>query len=346
VTGETHFVLGQHWKAHFEQAQAREGGPLTVARLRQWLDQPQAMGLPTEAANLVVLVFAGQTNRSFFLNQGPFQPSLDNLPGTLELREQSLPSPEDWDLAVARAGALFGLTVAQTRNAANCARLVEAVLDKAREAKGPLSSLVGSLQQRLTAYGAAEGAADGTDGSVPPRLTTARSAQALLAAVVAAEPDQVVGVLAQSPIATSETAMAQTLARAKVLDETLRMAGWDIFAAVTALSDHRRQAALGIRTRIAEVLAADEHAIALKPALDEQQAKALRLLTDVPKAPSEPPKPPPIDLPEAVLETVVVREAKAVNLQSGQAFAMLKDIRREIEMDPTLRLSVTWRLTR
>jgi hypothetical protein len=219
--GETHFVLNPHWKARFEQAQAREGGAITVARLRQWLDQPQAMGLPTEVANLVVLVFAGQTNRSFFLNQGPFQPSLDNLPGALELREQALPSPEDWDLAVARAGALFGLTVAQTRNAANCARLVEGVLDKAREAKGPLASLVDNLQRRLTAYGGA----NGTQGVEAPRLTTARSAQALLAAVVAAEPDQVVGVLAQSPIATSEAAMAQTLARAKPLDETLRMAG-------------------------------------------------------------------------------------------------------------------------
>jgi hypothetical protein len=164
--------------------------------------------------------------------------------------------------------------------------------------------------------------------------------------VVAAEPDQVVGVLAQSPIATSEAAMAQTLARAKPLDETLRMAGWTIFEAVTALSDHRRQAALGIRARIAEVLAADEHVIALKPALDEQQAKALRLLTEVPKPPPEPPISPPPKPPELVPETVVVREAEAVNLDGEAARTLLDEIRGELDRDASLQLSVTWRLTR
>ena len=331
--GETHFVLGQHWRAHFEQAQAREGGPITVAKLRRWLDQPQAMGLPTEVANLIVLVFAGQTNRSFLLNQGPFQPSLDNLPGALELREQTLPMSEDWDLAVARAGALFGLTPARTRNAANVAKLSADVRHRASEAKGPLATLLGSLQQRLEAYGAASGA------EPPPRLTTVRSAQALLAALLGAEPDQVVGVLAQRPIETSEAAMAQTLARAEQLDESLRMAGWDLFAAVTALSDHRRPAALGVKARIAEVLAADEHVIALKPALDEQQAKALRLLTDVPKPRPETPKP-----LKPVPETVVVREAAAENLDPGQARTLLDAIRHAMDQDRELRLSLSWRL--
>jgi len=336
--GETHFVLSQHWKAHFEQAQTREGGPITVAKLRLWLDQPQAMGLPTEAANLIVLVFAGQTSRSFFLNQGPFQATLDNLPGALDLREQVLPSPEDWERALARAGALFGLaTLLRTRTAANVAKLVEDVLGKAREARASLASFLVSLQQRLEAYGAGFGA------EPPPRLTTARSAQALLAALVGAEPGQVVGVLAQSLIETSETAMAQSLAKAKTLDESLRMAGWDLFEAVTALSDHRRQAALGIKARIAEVLAADEHVIALKPALDEQQGKALRLLTEVPKLPPLPepelPKPPP-----PVPKSVVVRESQGVNLDPGQALALLGDIRHAMELDPDLRLSVTWRL--
>ena len=36
-----------------------------------------------------------------------------------------LPDPADWDTAVQRAGSLFGLTLAQTLNAANVGRLVE-----------------------------------------------------------------------------------------------------------------------------------------------------------------------------------------------------------------------------
>ena len=109
--GETHFVLGQYWKAHFVQYHAREGGPITVGKLRQWIDLPQAMGLPVEVQNLIILTFAEQTNRSFFFKGGPYQPTLENVLDELELREQTLPPKEDWDKAVSCAGVLFGLVV-------------------------------------------------------------------------------------------------------------------------------------------------------------------------------------------------------------------------------------------
>jgi hypothetical protein len=59
--GETHFVLGQHWKAHFVQNNARDGGQMTVTKMRQWIDLPQAMGLPVEVQNLIIMTFAEQT---------------------------------------------------------------------------------------------------------------------------------------------------------------------------------------------------------------------------------------------------------------------------------------------
>lgn len=131
--GETHFVLGQQWKTHFLQSHAREGGSISVAKLRAWIDAPQAMGLPSQVQNLIILSFAGQTNRSFVLNGGPYQPTLENLPNELELREQALPSKEDWDRAIARAAGLFGLTIPQTLSATNVAKLVDAILGKAKE---------------------------------------------------------------------------------------------------------------------------------------------------------------------------------------------------------------------
>src|SRR5262249_10971528 len=51
----THFVLGQHWKNHFNRKAAQTGSALTVGQLRQWIDDPKAMGLPKEVANLVIL---------------------------------------------------------------------------------------------------------------------------------------------------------------------------------------------------------------------------------------------------------------------------------------------------
>src|SRR5262249_26319628 len=80
----THFVLGQHWKNHFNRKAAQTGSALTVSQLRQWLDDPRPMGLPKEAANLVILTFAEQTNRSFHLHGGPFDTTLTNLPDSLE----------------------------------------------------------------------------------------------------------------------------------------------------------------------------------------------------------------------------------------------------------------------
>ena len=335
--GETHFVLGQHWKAHFVQCQAREGGPITVARLREWMDEPQTMGLPAEVQNLIILSFAGQTNRSFFLNNGPYQPTLDSMLDELELREQTLPNREEWEIAVARSGALFGLVAAQTLNATNVAKLVEGVQSKAKEAKEPLLSFASNLEQRIAAYV--------PSGSDTPRLTTARSAQALLAALTNADAGQVVGVLAQSPIETSEAAMGQTLSKAKSLDEAIRTAGWQIFEAVTSLTDQRKPAALAIKARIAEILSSDEHAIALKPALDEQQNKAIRLLTDVPK-PHEPPPPEPAKPPTEGPDIIVVQESNALDLDVGQARKVLGEIGQELDKDSGLRLSITWRLVK
>jgi hypothetical protein len=73
-TGETHFVLGDHWRSHFLREQAKEGAAFTVANLRKWMDQPLAMGLPAEAQNLIILTFAGQTNRQVREGQCSLRP--------------------------------------------------------------------------------------------------------------------------------------------------------------------------------------------------------------------------------------------------------------------------------
>ena len=65
--GETHFVLRDDWQSHFLRKQAEEGATsLTVRSLRAWIDQPEAMGLPREVQNLVILSFALQSNLTFY----------------------------------------------------------------------------------------------------------------------------------------------------------------------------------------------------------------------------------------------------------------------------------------
>ncbi|MEJ7636622.1 MAG: hypothetical protein WKF75_01200, partial [Singulisphaera sp.] len=85
---ETHFVLGNSWKNHFNRLLAGSEQPHpTAADLRRWMDQPEERGLPREVQNLLILVYADQTNRSFVRYGGNYTPTLEDLPNELELLE-------------------------------------------------------------------------------------------------------------------------------------------------------------------------------------------------------------------------------------------------------------------
>ena len=59
--------------------------------MRRWTNSPDERGLPKEIQNLLILVYADQTNRSFVRYGSNYTPSLDELPNDVELQEQSLP---------------------------------------------------------------------------------------------------------------------------------------------------------------------------------------------------------------------------------------------------------------
>ena len=59
------------------------------------MEQPDERGLPREIQNLLILVYADQTNRSFVRFGGNYTPTLDDLPNELELQEQTLPDLKD-----------------------------------------------------------------------------------------------------------------------------------------------------------------------------------------------------------------------------------------------------------
>src|SRR5439155_14599233 len=99
--------------------------------------------------------------------------------------------------------------------------------------------------------------------------------EALIAGVIAGSDDQLVTVLANAQVRTSDTAMSQTIGKAGLLDEIIRTTGWELFDAIGKLTDERKTAAASIIACVGEVLIADEHAIAMKPAIDEARRKAL-----------------------------------------------------------------------
>ena len=63
---KTHFVLGQLLEEPLQPLLAHRGNRIPPsADLRRWTDQPDERGLPKEIQNLLILVYADQTNRSF-----------------------------------------------------------------------------------------------------------------------------------------------------------------------------------------------------------------------------------------------------------------------------------------
>lgn len=345
--GETHLLIEQHWRTHFVQCHARVGGELTVKQLRDWMDLPQPMGLPAEVQNLIILAYAAQTNRRFFRQGGPVEPTIESMQDDLELREQTLPGQEHWQLAISRAGRLFGLTVAETLNAANVGKLVDDVRAKVRQQREPIGRLVSTLDERVMLYPAAT--------NKQSRLVTARSAQALLAAIHNAEESQVVEVLAKAVLETSEAAMSQTLSKASQLDEVLRLAAWDLFDAMRNLTDVRQTAAEGVLSQLGDALAADEHVIPLQKTIDVLRQQALGLLTAPAPAPAAVPTPvnpiPSAPEPSVVVPVpgrsvpVIVDESEAVDLSADRATEVFDSLSARMKKDPGLRLSLSWRLS-
>ena len=327
----THLHLHDHWRTHFIQCEAREPGPLTVQRLRRWLDQPRPMGLPTEAANLLIMTFAAQTNRSFRYRGGPADPRLDELPGELELVEQALPSEAVWQQANQRLSVLFGEPPRASLNATNMERLDESLRQKIAAVRPAIESLANALPGALAQHASEPGKA--------PRLQTARSARELLNAVGDKTGIAAIEAFASASVATSEAAMQQTLAKARELDETVRNLS-NMFSLLKGITDERRKDAQQILSSVGEALASDEHAVSLRPKLKELEQRAFALVEQaVTRAPTAQPA-----MPSPPAGTRVVKEGRETNLDRSAAVKVLRGI--ESELDEHNRLSVTWTIVR
>ena len=361
--GETHLLIEPHWPSRFSQCHARDGGgPITVAKLRQWIDTPSPMGLPVELQNLIILTFAASTNRRFTMRGGPYEPTIESVPDELELKEQSLPNPADWETALHRASSLFGLTLGQSLNAANVGELVDEVRRKAAEVREATSSLVSQVRDRSARY------AQATPGA---RQQSAESAQALLASLAQAADSDVVSTLARATLSTSEAAVGRSLGQAKVCADALGNGNWQLFDVVRELSDHRREAAQSIMGCLSEVLTSDEHVVALKPRLEELDRDAMRLLAAAAPAPTPVPAtgpaaaspvpfsttsagagvtrvPSPVTIPPAPPANgpEVVDEKQQLQLSGAEAVTALDELRSLVTSERDLELTISWRVQR
>ena len=284
--GATHFVLDPHWASHFGRMLARTGGErMTVGQLRQWMDDPRPMGLPKDVQNLVVLAFAAQADRSFYLRGVSLRPALERIDDDTEVRSQPLPDEAIWNTACARARALFGLTPSLVRKAATVAALADELRSKAEAARAPAAGLLAELQSRMGEFG--------VDPDTASRTRTLRSAGALLASLTSAsDPLGGVAALAGADLETSDAAVAAALATVADLHPFVSSLQWVALRGVKALADHRKTAGAVVAETVADAMKADEHVRLLRPILSKAQEDAFALLA---AAPPPPPPPPPPD---------------------------------------------------
>jgi hypothetical protein len=154
------FVLSDDWDRDFvrkESAWRESSGassPLTVGVVQSWLDEPDAMGLPAELANLIVLVWAAKTNRRLLRHGGPIEERVESLPLEVELRAQAMPTDEEWKVIVERSASLFGL-IPSTRvaTAGSVAKLGRDVRAKAEASRNALRDLSIALGEKCSAWG-------------------------------------------------------------------------------------------------------------------------------------------------------------------------------------------------
>jgi hypothetical protein len=336
---ETHFVLGNHWKNHFHRLLAASDQPHpTAADLRRWIDQPDEKGLPREIQNLLILVYADQTNRSFVRYGGNYTPTLDDLPNELELQEQALPPIEDWEEAVRRVADVFGHAVSGLLNASNLATLASKVGGSLNEYRADCEALPDRLQLVLRDLGVGEDEARQAD-----RVRTAKAVKALLASCDGKEPMALVGAIARAKLETNVTSMGRSLKSAAAVLECLRITPWELFSLVSQIDDHRAGEATRLIGDVVSWIKADEQALAggLASRLSEGRRRAGDLLKK-PK-PVEP-KPPDTPDPPPGTKWTQVDTGRKDRLSLEDWTSTVQELRGRIEANPRYRLTIQWTL--
>lgn len=338
---KTHFVLGQHWKSHFTRKSNEAGGSVSVGRLRKWIDDPKPMGLPKEAQNLIILLYAAQTSQTLYLHGGVYDDaSLRNLPDACELRKDKLPPTDQWELALGRAASIFGVAGLRLLSAGNVHTLSSECKKRATDAKKSCQAYATRLRDRLKDLGISPESSS--------RLTTATTSSRLIDAIVASDTASVITALAIAEIATSEAAMGECIKRAAELDGNLQSAGWQTFELVGRLPVEHQATAARVASELAAALTSDEHVVELSSALKSAQAASMRLLEKLVEVKTETAKVTTVENKLEKLEAPTKNQKKIVEqstkqeLDLARAQELLTSIGSKLASNQSARVNISW----
>ncbi len=350
---EQYFLLGHHWETHLNRktAEAGTGMEATVGQLRAWLDEPQPMGLPQHIADLVVLVFAEQTNRAIIVGGERIDVSvLRDLPADARVIDQPLPVEDDWVSARLRGQSIFGIgDVAEPRTARNVGQLAV----KARNTASDCLKSARALRKLLVQRGPQLLGPD-ADPAATERARIAESVVRLCEELTTS-PNEVALIEALARFQLPTTApehLARSLATAPDVVSADSRVDWNIIISVTSWQHGHPLAARAreLSDRLARSWAENEIATALRPALEEADLAARRLLLEAQAAggAGTPPAGGTGQPPVTGEERATVGDAAAVQDQSerevdaasvGEVTAVLSSLTRQGK-----RVRVSWQV--
>ena len=333
--GDTHFVLENTWRDRFERQRHAAGSEKpTVAELRDWMDQPKPRGLPTAVGNLLILIYADQTNRSFFQHGGPYPATLESLPSEVELREQDLPAEEEWLKATELAASIFGHPFSNLRNAANVTLLASKLKEDVQTYKGDCDRLPDLLKTTMAAVAMPEEQVESCD-----RFRTADAVRSLLASLESVEGTEAVKKLVSAEIPTSPEAMGTSLKSATRVLGALRETKWQLFEGVSKISDERKTQAETLIGDVQSALQENEYVVSVGEELLKAERRAIDLLT--PSQPiSPPPPPPPPPPPKGFVES-----GEAEGLDCGGLEGKAQELVDKMKAGPDRRIQIQWTIT-
>ncbi|MDR3405897.1 MAG: DUF6079 family protein [Chthoniobacter sp.] len=293
---ETRFQLGHHWRGHFAQRHALQAGqPVTVAKLRVWIDEPLHMGLPRLAQDLIIRAWAEQTNHSFAIGTASVPPPpVGELQDDMSLREVALPSGDEWKQAVERVKAIFGFDdTSPLVNANNVSVLCAKVRARIEELL-PNSQL---LEAELDKTGRLFGLEPRSFSRVQ---TTSEAVVLLKALKNTAGELPFVKALITHQLATKPLVLSHSMKTAENVRRAVETIQWALFKALQAVTDARATSAKAMVAELSDAFTRDEIVVGFQAKSTDLVNRAVELLAATPTPPPLPPGPPIIEPPEVI----------------------------------------------
>jgi len=260
TANENVFHFKREWMEHFLRCMAVDGTRQpTVSQLREWCDKPQARGLSSEVADLVIWTFAQQADRRFYHHNVAVSVAFDQLDSAMDLREQSLPDERTWAAALERAGHAFGHPPAKQRISATVGQLVAAIRTWEREKKVAAADLVIALSSMAQQIGG-----DSSAG----RIVTATAGSVWINAVGRANEESLIDIFATATLPKDLGAVAKSVESARLVADTVRGQTWVKLLTLASSPSTVQTRAQSLLTMLREHLARDQRDVDLVPTIN------------------------------------------------------------------------------